>query len=128
MIIPALIGAFATPLYLFTDFYATVAGAFIVPCFPRSNLRAEPVLSVRTASDRGAGDRIGLLLPPGAIWAGFTGPVPDLLCRQSAVRLHRSDADRHEWRRRRVRRHPAFQPGDERQGVRSAAHLGVVAE
>jgi uncharacterized membrane protein len=33
------------------------------------------VLSVRTASDRGAGDRIGLLLPPGAIWAGFTGPV-----------------------------------------------------
>jgi MFS transporter, SHS family, lactate transporter len=30
MIIPALIAAFVTPLYLFTDFYATVAGAFIV--------------------------------------------------------------------------------------------------
>jgi hypothetical protein len=36
------------------------------------------MISVRTVSDRGAGDRVGLLLPPRgnlAIWAGFTCPV-----------------------------------------------------
>jgi hypothetical protein len=51
-------------------------------------------------------------------------PSADLLCRQSTARLHRPDADRDERRRRRLRRHPAIQPGDEGQGTRSAAHLG----
>jgi hypothetical protein len=46
-------------------------------CFPRRNLRAKPVLSLGTVSDRSAGDRIGLLLPS----------------RGDLGRLHRPDAD-----------------------------------
>ena len=76
MIIPALIAAFVTPLYLFTDFYATVAGAFIVqgaflgaiygqnPCYLSERFPTE----VRATAS-------GFCYHQGAIWAGFTGPV-----------------------------------------------------
>src|SRR5271156_1845634 len=76
MIIPAAIGAFVTPLYLFTDSYAIVAGAFIVqgaflgaiygqnPCYLSERF---PTKVRATAS--------GFCYHQGAIWAGFTGPV-----------------------------------------------------
>jgi len=76
MIIPATIGAFVTPLYLFTDSYATVAGAFIVqgaflgaiygqnPCYLSERFPTE----VRATAS-------GFCYHQGAIWAGFTGPV-----------------------------------------------------
>ena len=76
MIIPAIIGAFVTPLYLFTDSYAMVAGAFIVqgaflgaiygqnPCYLSERFPTE----VRATAS-------GFCYHQGAIWAGFTGPV-----------------------------------------------------
>ena len=76
MIIPATIGAFVTPLYLFTDFYAIVAGAFIAqgaflgaiygqnPCYLSERFPTE----VRATAS-------GFCYHQGAIWAGFTGPV-----------------------------------------------------
>jgi len=74
MIIPAIIGAFVTPLYLFTDSYAMVAGAFIVqgaflgaiygqnPCYLSERFPTE----VRATAS-------GFCYHQGAIWAGFTG-------------------------------------------------------
>jgi SHS family lactate transporter-like MFS transporter len=76
MIIPAAIGAFVTPLYLFTDSYAMVAGAFILqgaflgaiygqnPCYLSERFPTE----VRATAS-------GFCYHQGAIWAGFTGPV-----------------------------------------------------
>jgi SHS family lactate transporter-like MFS transporter len=70
------IGAFVTPLYLFTDSYAMVAGAFIVqgaflgaiygqnPCYLSERFPTE----VRATAS-------GFCYHQGAIWAGFTGPV-----------------------------------------------------
>jgi MFS transporter, SHS family, lactate transporter len=125
MIVPAIIGAFVTAALSVHRFLRH--GGRRLHCagrFPRRNLWAESVLSVGTISDRGASDRIGLLLPPGGDLGRLHRPSADLLCRQSAARLHRPDADRDERRRRRLRHHPAVQPGDEGQGTRSAAHLG----
>jgi SHS family lactate transporter-like MFS transporter len=76
MIVPAIIGAFVTPLYLFTDSYATVAGAFIVegaflgaiygqnPCYLSERFPTE----VRATAS-------GFCYHQGAIWAGFTVPM-----------------------------------------------------
>src|ERR1700738_1108241 len=76
MIIPAAIGACITPLYLFTDSYPMVAGAFILqgaflgaiygqnPCYLTERFPTE----VRATAS-------GFCYHPGAIWAGFTGPV-----------------------------------------------------
>ena len=75
MIVPAIIGAFVTPLYLFADSYAMVAGAFIVqgaflgaiygqnPCYLSERFPTE----VRATAS-------GFCYHQG-IWAGFTGPV-----------------------------------------------------
>ena len=100
MIIPAAIGAFVTPLYLFTTSYADGrrrlhrAGRV-----PRRDLWTESVLSVGTFPDRGAGDRVGLLLPSGRDLGRLYRTGADLLRRRSAARLRRSDADRHDRRR-----------------------------
>src|ERR1700691_2746829 len=91
MIIPAEIGACITPLYLFSDFYAIVAGAFIAQ-----------------------GAFLGAIYGQNPCYLGrLHRPSADLLCRQSAAWLHRPDADRDERRRRRLRPHPAVQPRDE---------------
>src|SRR5437763_16602230 len=76
MIIPAAIGLFITPLYLFTTSYAVIAGAFILqgaflgaiygqnPCYLTERFPTE----VRATAS-------GFCYHQGAIWAGFTGPV-----------------------------------------------------
>jgi MFS family permease len=125
MIIPATIGAFVTPLYLFTDSYAMVAGAFIVqgaflgaiygqnPCYLSERF---PIEVRATAS--------GFCYHQGAIWAGFTGPVltyfaagqplgftvPMLIATAGAAVVFVVTL--------------LFSPGDKGHGARSAAHLG----
>ena len=42
---------------------------------PGRDLWAESKLSIGTIPDRGAGDRVGLLLPPRGDLGGFTGPL-----------------------------------------------------
>jgi SHS family lactate transporter-like MFS transporter len=76
MIIPAMIGAFVTPLYLFADSYATVAGAFIVQgAFLGAIYGQNPAyLSERFPTEVRA-TASGFCYHQGAIWAGFTGPV-----------------------------------------------------
>ena len=108
MIIPAAIGALVTPFYLFSDSYAMVAGAFILQgAFLGAIYGQNPCLPDRALPDRGAGDRVGLLLPQGAIWAGFTGPVLTYFAATQPIGFTDSDADRDDRRRDRVRHHPA---------------------
>jgi MFS transporter, SHS family, lactate transporter len=76
MIIPATIGLFITPLYLFTESYALIAGAFILqgaflgaiygqnPCYLSERFPTE----VRATAS-------GFCYHQGAIWGGFTAPV-----------------------------------------------------
>ncbi len=76
MIIPAAIGIFISPLYLFVHDYAVIAGAFIVqgmflgaiygsnPCYLSERFPTE----VRATAS-------GFCYHQGAIWAGFTAPV-----------------------------------------------------
>jgi MFS transporter, SHS family, lactate transporter len=76
MIIPAAIGLFITPLYLFTDSYAILAGAFIVQgAFLGAIYGQNPsYLSERFPTEVRA-TASGFCYHQGAIWAGFTGPV-----------------------------------------------------
>src|SRR3974377_1422062 len=74
--IPASIGIFITPLYLFVDSFPLLAGAFIVqgaflgaiygqnPCYLSERFPTE----VRATAS-------GFCYHQGAIWAGFTAPV-----------------------------------------------------
>jgi SHS family lactate transporter-like MFS transporter len=80
MIIPAAIGLFITPLYLFTTSYTVIAGAFVLqgaflgaiygqnPCYLTERFPTE----VRATAS-------GFCYHQGAIWAGFTAPVLALL-------------------------------------------------
>jgi len=76
MIIPAAIGLFVTPFYLFSDSYALVAGAFIVQgAFLGAIYGQNPsYLSERFPTEVRA-TASGFCYHQGAIWAGFTGPV-----------------------------------------------------
>jgi MFS transporter, SHS family, lactate transporter len=76
MIIPAAIGIFITPLYLFTDSYPLLAGAFIVQgLFLGAIYGQNPsYLSERFPTEVRA-TASGFCYHQGAIWAGFTGPI-----------------------------------------------------
>jgi MFS transporter, SHS family, lactate transporter len=76
MIIPAAIGVFITPLYLFTTEYAVIAGAFIVQgAFLGAIYGQNPAyLSERFPTEVRA-TASGFCYHQGAIWAGFTAPV-----------------------------------------------------
>ncbi len=76
MIIPAAIGIFITPLYLFTTGYAVIAIAFIVQgAFLGAIYGQNPsYLSERFPTEVRA-TASGFCYHQGAIWAGFTGPV-----------------------------------------------------
>ncbi|HUH86242.1 MAG TPA: MFS transporter [Stellaceae bacterium] len=76
MIIPAAIGLFISPLYLFTTSYPIIAGAFIVQgAFLGAIYGQNPAyLSERFPTEVRA-TASGFCYHQGAIWAGFTGPV-----------------------------------------------------
>src|ERR1700758_2215658 len=76
MIIPAVIGLFVTPLYLFTDSYALLAGAFIIQgAFLGAIYGQNPAyLSERFPTEVRA-TASAFCYHQGAIWAGFTAPV-----------------------------------------------------
>jgi MFS transporter, SHS family, lactate transporter len=76
MIIPAAIGLFITPLYLFTTSYAIIAGAFILQgAFLGAIYGQNPsYLSERFPTEVRA-TASGFCYHQGAIWAGFTAPV-----------------------------------------------------
>jgi SHS family lactate transporter-like MFS transporter len=80
MIIPAAIGLFITPLYLFSADYAIVAGAFILQgAFLGAIYGQNPsYLSERFPTEVRA-TASGFCYHQGAIWAGFTGPVLAIL-------------------------------------------------
>ncbi len=80
MIIPAAIGLFISPLYLFTASYAVICGAFIVQgAFLGAIYGQNPsYLSERFPTEVRA-TASGFCYHQGAIWAGFTGPVLALL-------------------------------------------------
>jgi MFS transporter, SHS family, lactate transporter len=80
MIIPAAIGFFITPLYLFTTSYALIAGAFILQgAFLGAIYGQNPsYLSERFPTEVRA-TASGFCYHQGAIWAGFTGPVLAIL-------------------------------------------------
>jgi MFS transporter, SHS family, lactate transporter len=76
MIIPAAIGIFITPLYLFTHDYLTIVTAFIVQgAFLGAIYGQNPsYLSERFPTEVRA-TAAGFCYHQGAIWAGFTAPV-----------------------------------------------------
>ena len=76
MIIPAAIGIFITPLYLFATGYAVIAIAFIVQgAFLGAIYGQNPsYLSERFPTEVRA-TASGFCYHQGAIWAGFTGPI-----------------------------------------------------
>jgi SHS family lactate transporter-like MFS transporter len=76
MIIPAAIGLFITPFYLFVDSYPLLAGAFIVQgAFLGAIYGQNPsYLSERFPTEVRA-TASGFCYHQGAIWAGFTGPL-----------------------------------------------------
>ena len=76
MIIPATIGLFITPLYLFVDSYPLLAGAFIAQgAFLGAIYGQNPsYLSERFPTEVRA-TASGFCYHQGAIWAGFTGPL-----------------------------------------------------
>jgi MFS transporter, SHS family, lactate transporter len=80
MIIPAAIGLFITPVYLFTASYTVVAAAFIVQgAFLGAIYGQNPsYLSERFPTEVRA-TASGFCYHQGAIWAGFTGPILALL-------------------------------------------------
>jgi len=80
MIIPAAVGLFITPFYLFLSDYAMVAGAFILQgAFLGAIYGQNPsYLSERFPTEVRA-TASGFCYHQGAIWAGFTGPVLAIL-------------------------------------------------
>jgi MFS transporter, SHS family, lactate transporter len=76
MIIPAAIGIFITPLYLFVHDYSVIAGAFIVQgMFLGAIYGQNPsYLSERFPTEVRA-TASGFCYHQGAVWAGFTAPV-----------------------------------------------------
>jgi len=80
MIIPAAIGLFITPFYLFSDSYVMICGAYILQgAFLGAIYGQNPsYLSERFPTEVRA-TASGFCYHQGAIWAGFTGPVLALL-------------------------------------------------
>lgn len=76
MIIPAAIGIFITPLYLFTRDYAVITVAYIVQGFFLGAIYGQnpSYLSERFPTEVRA-TASGFCYHQGAVWAGFTGPV-----------------------------------------------------
>jgi len=76
MIIPAAIGACVTPLYLFSDFYPMVTGAFILQgAFLGAIYGQNPAYLTERFPTEVRATASGFCYHQGAIWAGFTGPV-----------------------------------------------------
>jgi SHS family lactate transporter-like MFS transporter len=76
MIIPAAIGAGVTPLYLFSDSYPMVAGAFILQgAFLGAIYGQNPAYLTERFPTEVRATASGFCYHQGAIWAGFTGPV-----------------------------------------------------
>ena len=76
MIIPAAIGACVTPLYLFSDSYPMVAGAFILQgAFLGAIYGQNPAYLTERFPTEVRATASGFCYHQGAIWAGFTGPV-----------------------------------------------------
>src|SRR5882672_8544215 len=76
MIIPAAIGACVTPLYLFSDSYPVVAGAFILQgAFLGAIYGQNPAYLTERFPTEVRATASGFCYHQGAIWAGFTGPV-----------------------------------------------------
>jgi SHS family lactate transporter-like MFS transporter len=80
MIIPAAIGLFITPFYLFTTSYAVITGAFVLQgAFLGAIYGQNPsYLSERFPTEVRA-TASGFCYHQGAIWAGFTAPLLALL-------------------------------------------------
>ena len=80
MIIPAAIGLFITPFYLFSASYVVIVGAYILQgAFLGAIYGQNPsYLSERFPTEVRA-TAAGFCYHQGAIWAGFTGPVLALL-------------------------------------------------
>jgi SHS family lactate transporter-like MFS transporter len=76
MIIPAAIGAFITPFYLFPESYPMVAGAFILQgAFLGAIYGQNPSYLTERFPTEVRATASGFCYHQGAIWAGFTGPV-----------------------------------------------------
>jgi len=76
MIIPAAIGACVTPLYLFSDSYTMVAGAFILQgAFLGAIYGQNPAYLTERFPTEVRATASGFCYHQGAIWAGFAGPV-----------------------------------------------------
>lgn len=76
MIIPAAIGIFITPLYLFTHDYLTIAVAFIVQgAFLGAIYGQNPSYLAERFPTEVRATAAGFCYHQGAVWAGFTAPV-----------------------------------------------------
>jgi SHS family lactate transporter-like MFS transporter len=76
MIIPAAIGAFITPFYLFPESYPLVAGAFILQgMFLGAIYGQNPSYLTERFPTEVRATASGFCYHQGAIWAGFTGPL-----------------------------------------------------
>jgi MFS transporter, SHS family, lactate transporter len=80
MILPAAIGLFLTPFYLFTSDYWVIAGAFILQgAFLGAIYGQNPSYLAERFPTEVRATAAGFCYHQGAIWAGFTGPVLALL-------------------------------------------------
>jgi SHS family lactate transporter-like MFS transporter len=80
MIIPAAIGFFITPFYLFTASYAVLCAAFILQgAFLGAIYGQNPSYLAERFPTEVRATAAGFCYHQGAIWAGFTGPVLALL-------------------------------------------------
>jgi SHS family lactate transporter-like MFS transporter len=76
MIVPGAIGALVTPLYLFNESYAIVAGAFILQgAFLGAIYGQNPSYLTERFPTEVRATASGFCYHQGAIWAGFTGPL-----------------------------------------------------
>ena len=80
MIIPAAIGLFITPFYLFTASYTVLCAAFILQgVFLGAIYGQNPSYLAERFPTEVRATAAGFCYHQGAIWAGFTGPVLALL-------------------------------------------------
>ncbi|MBV8652291.1 MAG: MFS transporter [Alphaproteobacteria bacterium] len=80
MIIPAAIGLWITPFYLFTTSYAVIAGAYILQgAFLGAIYGQNPSYLAERFPTEVRATASGFCYHQGAIWAGFTGPILAIL-------------------------------------------------